>query len=39
MEEELHKVYYCELMLRVVYKENEKILIIAVYPCGRERCG
>jgi hypothetical protein len=27
----------CELMLRVVYEENEKILVITVYPCRRER--
>jgi hypothetical protein len=26
-----------ELMLRIVYEENEKILVITVYPCRRER--
>jgi hypothetical protein len=26
-----------ELMLRIVYEENEEILIITVYPCRRGR--
>jgi hypothetical protein len=26
-----------ELMLRIVYEENEEILVITVYPCRRER--
>jgi hypothetical protein len=26
-----------ELMLRIVYEEDEEILIITVYPCRRER--
>jgi len=24
-------------MLRIVYEENEKILVITAYPCRRER--
>jgi hypothetical protein len=26
-----------ELMLRIVYGEDEKILVVTVYPCRRER--
>jgi hypothetical protein len=26
-----------ELMLRIVYEEDEEILVITVYPCRRER--
>jgi hypothetical protein len=26
-----------ELLLRIVYEEDDKILVITVYPCKRER--